>query len=204
MVPVRVEGIGVGCSGHISPAGYVASTPYVDRGASAVLVVAWLDAEQLAAVDATAFPDHRRAILPGDEFPMTMPSGERLGGAYIYFSSHGVPAGPDGTPRPGAGDQSELLAALLAASPRLGELLGPDPSSWVKKADIDPALREEGTRRPTSCRTSTLPSTCGFTTTCRLSATRSAERLGRNRQGLDILLTLTGGVRPDGLGPDDR
>ncbi|MFB6779987.1 hypothetical protein ACFCX0_21730 [Streptomyces sp. NPDC056352] len=145
MVPVRVEGIGVGCSGHISPAGYVASTSYVDRGVSAVLVVAWLDAEQLAAVDATEFPDHRRAILSGDEFPVTMPSGERLGGAYIYFSSHGVPAGPDGTPRPGAGDQSELLAALLAASPRLGELLGPDPSSWIKKAGIDPALRE-GTR----------------------------------------------------------
>ncbi|MGW3655220.1 hypothetical protein ACWD6R_05675 [Streptomyces sp. NPDC005151] len=146
MVPVRVEGIGVGCSGHISPAGYVAGTPYVDRGASAVLVVAWLDAEQLEAVDATEFPDYRRAILPGDEFPMTMPSGERLGGAYIYFSSHGVLAGPDGTPRPGGGDQSELLAALLAASPRLGELLGPDPSSWVKKAGIDPGLREEGTR----------------------------------------------------------
>jgi hypothetical protein len=51
-----------------------------------------------------------------------------------------------GTPRPGGGDQSELLAALLAASPRLGELLGPDPSSWVKKAGIDPGLREEGTR----------------------------------------------------------
>ncbi|MFF1923710.1 hypothetical protein ACFVW8_24450 [Streptomyces sp. NPDC058221] len=145
MVPVRVEGIGVGCSGHISPAGYVAGTPYVDREANTVLVVAWLDSEQLEAVDATEFPDYQRAILPGDEFPMTMPSGERLGGAYIYFSSHGVLAGPDGTPRPGGGDQSELLAALLHASPRLGELLGPDPSSWVKKAGNDSGLREKGT-----------------------------------------------------------
>ncbi|MEJ8637493.1 MULTISPECIES: hypothetical protein [Streptomyces] len=145
MVPVRVGGIGVGCSGHISPAGYVAGTPYVARDASAVLVVAWLDSTQLKAVDDTEFPDYRRAILPGDEFPMTMPSGERLSGAYIYFSAHGVLAGPDGTPRPGGGDQSELLGSLLAHSPRLRELLGPDPATWVKKAGADPALREEGT-----------------------------------------------------------
>ncbi|WP_327680106.1 hypothetical protein [Streptomyces sp. NBC_00467] len=146
MVPVRVGGIGVGCSGHISPAGYVAGTPYVARDASAVLVVAWLDSTQLKAVDDTEFPDYRRAILPGDEFPMTMPSGERLSGAYIYFSAHGVLAGPDGIPRPGGGDQSELLAGLLAQSDRLRELLGPDPATWVKKAGTDPALREEGTR----------------------------------------------------------
>ncbi|MFI1394903.1 hypothetical protein [Streptomyces sp. NPDC020681] len=146
MVPVRVQGIGVGCSGHISPAGYVAGTPYVDPGSEAVLVVAWLDSTQLKAVDDTEFPDYRRAILPGGDFPMTMPSGERLGGAYIYFSSHGVLAGPDGRPRPGGGDQSELLASLLAASPRLRELLGPDPVTWVKKAGADRALREEGTR----------------------------------------------------------
>ncbi|WP_309226139.1 hypothetical protein [Streptomyces lunaelactis] len=146
MVPVRVGGIGVGCSGHISPAGYVAGTPYVDRDAEAVLVVAWLDSNQLKAVDDTEFPDYRRAILPGDEFPMTMPSGERLGGAYIYFSAHGVLAGPDGRPRPGGGDQSALLAALLDASPRLRELLGPDPAAWVKEAGADRALRERGTQ----------------------------------------------------------
>ncbi|MFF3399082.1 hypothetical protein ACFYW6_11240 [Streptomyces sp. NPDC002659] len=146
MVPVRVRGIGVGCSGHISPAGYVAGTPYVERGAETVLVVTWLDSTQLKAVDDTEFPDYRRAILPGDVFEMTMPSGERLGGAYIYFSAHGVLADPDGMPRPGGGDQSELLAALLAASPRLRELLGPAPADWVSKAGADRALREQGTQ----------------------------------------------------------
>lgn len=146
MVPVRVGGIGVGCSGHISPAGYVAGTPYVDREAEAVLVVAWLDSNQLKAVDDTEFPDYRRAILPGEAFPMTMPSGERLGGAYIYFSAHGVLAGPDGSPRPGGGDQAELLAALLDSSARLRELLGPDPATWVRRAGADGSLREEGTR----------------------------------------------------------
>ncbi|MER5255547.1 MULTISPECIES: hypothetical protein [unclassified Streptomyces] len=145
MVPVRVRGVGIGCSGHISPAGYVAATPYIDRSARGTLVVTWLDAAQLKAVDDTEFPDYRRAILPGDEFDMTMPSGERLGGAYIYFSAHGVLAGPDGRPRPGGGDQSTLLAALLAESAELRELLGPDPATWVARAGADPAVRERGT-----------------------------------------------------------
>lgn len=147
MVPVRVRGIAVGCSGHISPAGYVAGTPYVDRDAETSLVVTWLDATQLKAVDDTEFPDYRRAILPGDDFEMTMPSGERLGGAYIYFSAHGVLADPaTERPRPGGGDQAELLAALLKDSPRLMELLGPDPASWVAAAGATSRLRELGTR----------------------------------------------------------
>jgi len=146
MVPVRVHGVGVGCSGHISPAGYVAGTPYVDRRAETTLVVTWLDSTQLKVVDDTEFPDYRRAILPGDAFEMTMPSGERLGAAYIYFSAHGVLADPaTGRPRPGGGDQSELLAALLAGSARLRELLGPDPVTWVRRAGADAALRERGT-----------------------------------------------------------
>lgn len=146
MVPVRVHGIGVGCSGHISPAGYVAGTPYVDPRAETTLVVTWLDSTQLKAVDDTEFPDYRRAILPGDAFAMTMPSGERLGGAYIYFSAHGVLADPaTGQPRPGGGDQAQLLAALLAGSARLRELLGPDPATWVRRAGADRALRERGT-----------------------------------------------------------
>jgi hypothetical protein len=76
-----------------------------------------------------------------------MPSGERLGGAYIYFSAHGVLADPvTGQPRPGGGDQSELLASLLADSARLRELLGPDPASWVRRAGGERSLRERGTR----------------------------------------------------------
>ncbi|MFI6879709.1 hypothetical protein ACIBL6_40345 [Streptomyces sp. NPDC050400] len=146
MVPVRVRGIAVGCSGHISPAGYVAGTPYVDREAETQLVVTWLDATQLKAVDDTEFPDYRRAILPGGDFEMTMPSGERLGGAYIYFSAHGVLADPvTERPRPGGGDQSELLESLLKDSPRLMDLLGPDATSWVAAAGADRRLREQGT-----------------------------------------------------------
>ncbi len=148
MVPVRVRGIAVGCSGHIGRHGYVAAAPYADPRTERTLVAAWLDAEQLAAVDATEV-NYWRVLLPGDAFPMTLPppSGERLAGAYLYVSKWGVltdPAG--GPPRPGGGDQAALLAALLAGSSRLRRLLGPGPDTWVARAAADAALRAEGTR----------------------------------------------------------
>ena len=145
MVPVRVRGIGVGCSGHISPAGYVAGTPYVRPGGRD-------DARgDLAGPDAAqGRRRHRVPRLPAGDTPrrrvqMTMPSGERLGGAYIYFSAHGVLAEPEtGRPRAGGGDQSELLAALLAGSERLRDLLGPDPAAWVRRAGCRPVAARGG------------------------------------------------------------
>ncbi|UQI47834.1 hypothetical protein M1P56_27610 [Streptomyces sp. HU2014] len=146
MVPVRVRGVGVGCSGHIGRHGYVAAAPYADPAADRVLVISWLDTEQLAAVDATEF-NYRRALLPGTGFPMAMPSGERLGGAYLYVSVHGVLVDEaTGLPLPGGGDQHALLSGLLAASAELRALLGPDPASWVARARADEAVRTEGRR----------------------------------------------------------
>ncbi|MGW3426850.1 hypothetical protein ACWDHW_02660 [Streptomyces melanosporofaciens] len=148
MVPVDVHGIAVGCSAHIGRYGYVASAPYTAPGARTPLVIGWLDTEQLAAVDATEYPNYRRVLLPGTEYPMVMPSGERLGGAYLYVGERGVLMSPDGTerPLPGGGDQSALLTRLLAGSPRLRELLGPDSGTWVARAAADPAVRTSGTR----------------------------------------------------------
>ncbi|EXU67978.1 hypothetical protein Z951_10975 [Streptomyces sp. PRh5] len=148
MVPVDVHGIAVGCSAHIGRYGYVASAPYTAPGARTPLVISWLDAEQLAAVDATEYPNYRRVLLPGSQYPMVMPSGERLRGAYLYVGERGVLMSPDGTerPLPGGGDQSALLTRLLAGSPRLRALLGPDPRAWVTRAGGDPAVRRTGTR----------------------------------------------------------
>ncbi|WP_171166304.1 hypothetical protein [Streptomyces sp. I05A-00742] len=146
MVPVTVCGIGVGCSAHIGRAGYVAAAPYADPDAERRLVVSWLDPAQLAAVDASEL-HYRRVLLPGAAFPMTMPSGERLGGAYLYVSHHGVLLDPaTGRPRPGAGDQGALLSALLRSSDRLGALLGPDPHTWTERARAEEAVRAEGAR----------------------------------------------------------
>ncbi|MFH8608300.1 hypothetical protein ACH4D5_12495 [Streptomyces sp. NPDC018029] len=147
MVPVRLRGLGIGCSAHIGRAGYVAAAPYGSRTARTTLVVSWLDTAQLPAVDATELPNYRRVLLPGDAYEMTLPSGERLDDAYVYVSVRGVLADPvTGLPRPGGGDQAALLDALLDASARLRELLGPDAASWVRRAAADPELRARGTR----------------------------------------------------------
>ncbi|WP_258052699.1 hypothetical protein [Streptomyces sp. Ru73] len=141
MVPVRVRGIGVGSSAHIATPGYVAAAPFADPGSEVTLVAGWLDEAQLAVVDATEARYHR-VLLPGDRFPMTLPSGERLGGAYLYVSRYGVLAGPDGRPWPAVA-QPALLAALLAGSAALRRLLGPDPRAWVRRAAADGAVRAE-------------------------------------------------------------
>ena len=150
MVPVQVQGVGIGCSGHISPAGYVAATPYAAQGLESRMVVAWLTPEQLAAVDDTEFPDYRRALLTSADFRMTLPSGEELSAAYIYYSDHGLLLDPAGAPRAGGGDQAALLASLLADSAALRALLGPDPSDWVERARADTTVREAGTRQFTA------------------------------------------------------
>ncbi|MFC5721335.1 hypothetical protein ACFP1Z_14275 [Streptomyces gamaensis] len=146
LVPVRVRGVSVGCSAHIGVNGYVAAAPFAAPEAVSTLVLGWLDAGQLAAVDATEH-NYRRVLLPGDAFPVELPSGERLDGAYLYVSRHGVLADPadPGRPRP-AGGQRALLASLLAASPALRALLGADPESWVARARADEAVRAAGKR----------------------------------------------------------
>ncbi|MFC7304770.1 hypothetical protein ACFQVC_11130 [Streptomyces monticola] len=146
MIPVTVRGIGVGCSAHIGRAGYVAAAPYPDPEDTRTLVVTWLDETQLAAVDATELPNYRRHWLDGAAFGLVPPQGQALPGAYVYTGARGVLTGDDGRPRPGGGDQSALLAALLAGSARLRALLGPDPESWVRRARADRAVREEAAR----------------------------------------------------------
>ncbi|MCX4552118.1 hypothetical protein OG204_06210 [Streptomyces sp. NBC_01387] len=146
MVPVRIEGIAIGCCAHIYPAGYVATAPYIDRDSVLSLVVTWLDDDQMAAVDETELPYYQRVLLPSGDFPAELPNGLPVADVHLYASAMGVLAGPDGQPRPAPPEQAALLAELLAASPRLHELLGPDPQTWVDRASKDPELADEGTR----------------------------------------------------------
>ncbi|NEB75437.1 hypothetical protein G3I40_09395 [Streptomyces sp. SID14478] len=137
MVPLRVRGIGIGCSAHIGRNGYVAAAPYPDPRAAHTLVVSWLDEAQLTAVDATELPNYRRTALADPPLP----------GIQLYVSEHGVLRDPlTGAPRPGGGDQARLLSALMAGSPALRSLLGPAPDDWVRRAAASAAVREEGTR----------------------------------------------------------
>ncbi|MCX3064123.1 hypothetical protein [Streptomyces beihaiensis] len=135
MVPLPVDGVAVGCSAHIGLRGYVAAAPYPAPAERRTLVVSWLDAEQLAAVDATEEPNYRRVPLGP------------AGGLQLYVSEHGVLVDPGtGAPRPGGGDQAALLRTLLAGSAALRTLLGPEPEDWVRAAAASASVREEGTR----------------------------------------------------------
>ncbi|MGY0018722.1 hypothetical protein [Streptomyces sp. cg35] len=137
MVPLRVRGVGIGCSAHIGRNGYVAAAPYVAPGEERTLVVSWLDAAQLAAVDATELPNYRRTPLADAPLP----------GIQLYVSEHGVLHDPGtGAPRPGGGDQAELLSTLMAGSAALRALLGPTPADWVRRAAASADVRERGTR----------------------------------------------------------
>jgi len=144
MTPLRVSGIGVGVAGHIGIPGYVANSPFADPDAVVEAVLICLDDRQLQAVDDTELPRHRRVLLPGEEFPMVLSSGERLEAAYLYVNTNGVLADVDGAPLTPA-PQAERLAGLLRRSPRLRALFD-TPEGWVAKAAAHPELRAEGKR----------------------------------------------------------
>ncbi|MBS2538313.1 hypothetical protein KGQ20_36735 [Catenulispora sp. NF23] len=148
MTPLTVSGLGIGVSAHVALNGYVANSPFADPGLSRVaqaqVVLTLLDAEQLRAVDDTELPRYRRVLLSGDEYPMVLPSGERLEAAYLYANAAGVLAGEDGKPLTPT-TQPTLLAALLERSARLRELFD-SPQDWVDKARADPQLRAAAKR----------------------------------------------------------
>lgn len=145
MVPARVGGLGAGVSAHISKTGFVSASPYADSGEESTLIVSWLDAAQLAAVDHTE-PNYHRVFLPGTVFPVVLPSGERLGGCHAYVNRHGVLGEhTGGSARPWrAQEQRALLGRLLAESAALRELFGPSPDSFVERARASAELRAAG------------------------------------------------------------
>ena len=140
MTTLRVSGLGVGVSAHVARNGYVANSPFADPGGEADVVLTLLDADQLQAVDATELPRYRRVLLSGADFPMMLPSGERLDAGYLYVNAEGVLADADGKPRlPGV--QTALLAELLQRSARLRQLFD-SPQDWVTKARADSDVRD--------------------------------------------------------------
>jgi hypothetical protein len=62
VAPVRVIGVAVGQSAHVSVGGYIAAAPYAAPGRVADLQVSWLDDDQLAALDATE-PNYDRVTF---------------------------------------------------------------------------------------------------------------------------------------------
>ncbi|AVH60321.1 MULTISPECIES: hypothetical protein [Streptomyces] len=150
MVKARVTGIGIGVSAHVSLLGYVSASPFHAPGAVGELFLTWLDAAQLAVVDASegvpaATGAYDRAWLPSSDIRIELDSGELLPGAYLYVNRRGVLHDGSGTPRAHPGERP-LLASLLSGSPRLRRLFGDTPEEFCARARFDRALCERGTR----------------------------------------------------------
>ncbi|MEV0738062.1 hypothetical protein AB0I51_19265 [Streptomyces sp. NPDC050549] len=144
MVKVRVTGVDVGVSAHVSRVGYVSASPVNSQGVVRELFVTWFDARQLAVVDASevAFD---RAWLTGPGFRFASESGESLRGAYVYVNRYGVLRDGTGAPRRHPGERL-LLTELLAVSPELRKLFGRTPEEFCARARGDRELCERGTR----------------------------------------------------------
>lgn len=150
MVKARVTGIGIGVSAYVSPLGYVSSSPFHTPGLSRDLFITWLDAAQLEIVDASegvSRPDgeYDRVLLPPEDFPMALESGELLGGAYLYVHRYGVLHDGSGNPRPHPGEH-QLLSELLSESRQLREWFGDTPEEFSSRARGNVQLCEKGTR----------------------------------------------------------
>jgi len=144
MVKVRVTGIDVGVSAHVSRVGYVSASPVNSPGVVRELFVTWFDARQLAVVDASEGA-YDRAWLSGSEFPVALGSGELLRGAYVYVNRHGVLQDGTGVPRRHPGERA-LLTELLGGSAQLRMLFGRTPEEFCARARGERELCERGTR----------------------------------------------------------
>jgi hypothetical protein len=134
---VRVRGLTVGVSAHVSRPGYLPATPVPDPAAESDLWLLWLDAATLAAVDATE-PNYHRVRLP-TRCPVQLTSGQTVTNGWVYVSRHGHLLDAAGQPRP-LTDQATLITALLADLPALRDLAGTDPHQWIDRTR-DPAVR---------------------------------------------------------------
>ncbi|MFJ9118673.1 hypothetical protein ACIRJO_24315 [Streptomyces sp. NPDC102394] len=150
MVRVRVTGVDVGVSAHVSRPGYVSASPFQAPDAVRQLFVTWFDAEQLAVIDASEgvplpHGNYRRARLPASEVRIELEDGTRLPGVHVYVNRRGVLRNGTDTPRRHPG-QRRLLTELLVGSPRLRELFGVTPEEFCARARADAWLRERGAR----------------------------------------------------------
>ncbi len=115
--------------------------PLVPR-TSCDVYITWFDSAQLEAVDATEYPEYRRILIASSDYPMDLPSAERVDVAYLYVNTNGVLTDPDGSPMIG-GEQRELLMRLLARSAKLNSMFG-SAQEWVERAGSSAELRAEG------------------------------------------------------------
>ena len=142
MVPitaVKVCGLSVGVSAHVSKAGYIPATPVPDPSAKSRMWVTWLTAEELAAMDKTE-PNYDRMHVPST-CSVELISGQAVAGCWLYVSRHGFLTEGSGKPRKLI-DQPDLISRLLVDIPVLTTLAGSSPKEWVNRTK-DAGVRDE-------------------------------------------------------------
>ncbi|WP_217213551.1 hypothetical protein [Streptomyces sp. AC550_RSS872] len=150
MVKVRITGIDVGVSAHVSRLGYVSASPFDAPGHVRDLFITWLDAEQLEVIDASEgvpvpHGNYDRVWLPAPDLRFDLADGSTLPGTFVYVNRHGVLHDGTGAPRTHPG-QRALITELLLGSPRLRQLFGDSPEEFCARARADARLCERGTR----------------------------------------------------------
>ena len=137
-VRARVDGVQLGFTAFLAPAGYVPATIYPEAGNTVELAVQWLDVAQLREIDATELPYYRRVWLDASQgVRVLLETGEVLPGVHAYVAEGGM-LGRDGVPWVlGAGlnqrptsmdparwfaDQEAVIAALQASTTIAAEL----------------------------------------------------------------------------------
>lgn len=137
---VRVSGLSVGVSAHVSRAGYLPATPVPDLFSKNLpLWVTWLDQDQLLAIDETE-PNYDRIHVPGF-CSIRLTPGQAVCGCWLYVSRHGYLTEPSGEPRKLTG-QAGLISSLLAELPALAGLAGTSPAEWLSHVR-DERIRDE-------------------------------------------------------------
>ncbi|SDS95918.1 hypothetical protein [Microlunatus soli] len=128
----RVTGLRVGHSAHVSAPGYIPAAPVADPTVRTDLVASLMDADGLAALDATE-PNYVRTELPADRFPIELspagPDGRTVAhpaSFWVYLSRHGV-LGP-----------ARRRALQLLAQERLFTLLAEECIGFGRLADGGP------------------------------------------------------------------
>lgn len=131
-VLAQITGLSITYASFFTAFGYVPATYTLAPGARRRLFVQFLDARELAAVDASEKPHYDRVPLwPGD-VEVRLPSGEPLPRVTAYLAEGGYLA-VDGRPLP-LGTQREILDLIRTASPELTELLGPSAETAAERA----------------------------------------------------------------------
>ncbi|WP_062439994.1 hypothetical protein [Herbidospora daliensis] len=134
-----VTGIAPGVSAHINRNGYIPAAPIAVPGETSRLFVLWLDEPQFEILDATE-PNYDRRLLPSDNFPVMLTSGVPLPACFVYVGKHGYLSDETGQALR-LGEQSALIARVIALSAELRNLCGSTVSEFIEQAQ-DVTVRE--------------------------------------------------------------